>query len=307
MKVAVTSRSFSKNSILKRNLQEIHPDSYFNEKGINFNKNELIEFLKPADAAIIALEKIDHEVLQALPGLKIISKYGVGIDNIDFLALKDFKINWGYTPGTNRRGVAELTLQMMLVLLRQSYQSNLMLRNGVWSPQFGFNLTNKKIGILGLGHVGQDLVKLLYPFDCEISCHEIAPDFNFLKNHNVKSVSLQELFSMNDIVTIHIPLDEKNKLIVNESLLSLMSPQAILINTARGGIVDEASLLEKLQNKKIRAAGFDVFESEPFSNMELLTLPNFYSTPHIGGSSVESIEAMGMAAISGLLTAKPVL
>ena len=307
MKVAVTSRSFSKNSFLKEKLLAEYPDSYFNEKGLNFSKDELIAFLKPADAAIIALEKIDQTILKELPQLKTISKYGVGIDNIDFLALKEFNINWGYTSGTNRRGVAELALQMMMVLLRQSYQANLRMREGMWEPLFGNNLTHKKIGILGLGNVGKDLVKLLAPFDCDISCHEIAPDLDFIKDHKIKLLSLKNLFATNDIISIHIPFDKNNQKLVNNTLLSLMPNHSILINTARGGIVDEESLCDKLTTCQIKAAAFDVFAAEPYTNKKLLSLSNFYATPHIGGSSVESIQAMGLAAISGIATAKPVL
>ena len=259
MKVAVTSRSFSKNTFLKEKLLAKYPESYFNEKGQNFSSDELIDFLRPAQAAIIALEKIDQDILEALPQLKTMSKYGVS------------------------------------------------LRDGLWAPQFGHNLTNKKIGILGLGHVGKELVKLLGPFQCEISCTEIKPDDEFIKAHHLNLVPLEKLFSENDIVSVHIPLDKNNHLLINDRLLSLMPAHSILINTARGGLVDEDSLFEKLTHKKILAAGFDVFLKEPCSKTELLSLPHFYSTPHIGGSSIESIQAMGLAAIEGLSEAKLIL
>lgn len=306
MKVAVTSRSFSKNQILREKLLEKYPDSYFNEKGQNYNREELIEFLKPATAAIVGLEKVDHETLQALPQLKTISKYGVGLDNIDFSAMEKYSVHWSYTPGTNRLGVAELALQMMMVLIRRSYQANLFMREGSWSPQYGYNLSGKKIGILGLGHVGKELVKLLAPFECNISFHDIKPDLEFSKKHKLTLVTQEELFSGNDIVSIHIPLNKSNQLLINEKLLSLMPAHSILINTARGGLVDEKVLLEKLKGNKILAAGFDVFLKEPFTDLELLSMPNFYSTPHIGGSSVESVQAMGLAAINGLGCARPI-
>lgn len=306
MKVAVTSRSFSKNSYLREKLLEKYPKSYFNEKGQNYSQAELIEFLKPASAAIVGLEKIDQETLQALPNLKTISKYGVGLDNIEFESLKKFDVNWSYTSGTNRLGVAELALQMMMVLIRRSYQASLFMKSGSWNPQYGHNLSGKKIGILGLGHVGKELVKLLVPFECTISCHEIKPDLEFIKNHKIKNTSLEELFSTNDVVSIHIPLNKNNQLLINERLLSLLPTHSILINTARGGLVDEQILMEKLKTNKILAAGFDVFSKEPFTDPSLLSLPNFYATPHIGGSSVESVQAMGLAAINGLDSARPI-
>ena len=307
MKVAVTSRSFSKNQFLRNELLNQYPDSYFNDQGLYFNSEELIDFLKPAQAAIIGLEHISEVILSKTPQLKIISKYGVGLDNIQFSALRKYNVCLGYTPGTNRRGVAELALQMMMTLLRKSYQSNLAMRKGSWTPQFGKNLTHKKIGILGLGNIGKELVKLLAPFECQIYCHDIKPDIGFIKDHGLHYVELNELFIQSDIVTIHIPLNKNTQLLVNNELLSLLSSEAILINTSRGGIVDEQVLIEKLKNGTIQAAGFDVFMKEPYLNDELLLLDHFYSTPHIGGSSVESVQAMGMAAIDGLSRAIPII
>ncbi len=304
MKIAITSKSFSKNPVLREKLLSHFPNSYFNDDGKKFSEHELIEFLKDADAAIIALEKINDHILAQLPNLKIISKYGVGTDNINFDSLKKFKIKWSYQSGTNKRGVAELALQMMLTLLRKSYQSNINLKDGDWSPHFGNNLTGKKIGILGLGNIGKELVLLLKAFQCQISCTEINPDFNFIKEHNLKLVSLNELFTENQIVSIHIPKNAANTKIVDQSLLASMGKSSILINTARGGIVDEEVLFQKLKQNSSFSAGFDVFEEEPFLKTDILNLANFYCTPHIGGSSIEGILAMGEAAISGLFHAK---
>jgi phosphoglycerate dehydrogenase-like enzyme len=306
MKIAVTSKSFSKNTILRAQLLERFPDSYFNDEGVNFSVEALIEFLRPCDGAIIGLEPINDHILKNLPKLKVIGKYGVGLDKIDFSAMRTHDVSFGYTAGVNKRGVAELALQMMMVLIRKSYHANLQLRAGQWVPQFGNNLTHKKIGILGLGNVGQDLVKLLKPFECTIYCCDIKPDHEFIKKHDLKLVSLEEIFSLSDVVTIHIPFNKKNTKLVDERLLSLMQPHGILINTSRGGLVDEEALLQKLQSKKIQAAGFDVFLEEPCQKNALLNLENFYSTPHIGGSSVESVLAMGAAAINGLSHASKV-
>lgn len=306
MKIAVTSKSFSKNTFLRQKLLEIFPHTKFNDQGLSFKPDTLINFLKEADAAIIGLEKIDSQVLSQLPNLKIISKYGVGLDSINLSDLKKHGVKLGYTAGTNKRGVAELALQMMLVLIRQSYSANISMRAGNWTPFFGNNLTNKKVGILGLGHVGKELVHLLKPFNCEISCCEIAPDLNFISENKISLVSLNELFSKNDIVSIHIPLNEQNKFLINKEVISSMQPHSILINTARGSLVDEAALQESLVNHRIAAAGFDVFAEEPCPNQKLIGLHNFFSSPHIGGSSIESVQSMGLAAINGLSHASEV-
>lgn len=307
MKVAVTSKSFSKNLFLKEKLLETYPDSYFNDKGLSFNDDQLVEFLRPCDAAIVGLEKMTEKILSELPNLKIVSKYGVGLDNIFFDSLKKHNIRFGHTPGTNKRGVAELAHQMMLILIRKSFMANLCLRKGEWTPQFGNNLTNKKIGILGLGHVGKELVKLLAPYDCQITCCDIQPDLEFINQNRLSLVSIEELFTHNTVISIHVPLDESTQNLISSKLFGLMPAHSILINTSRGGIVDEAVLFDKLKNSKIAAAGFDVFSEEPCLNQELLTLNNFYATPHIGGSSLESVQAMGLAAISGLDNAQLIL
>ncbi len=303
MKIAVTSKSFSKNSYLREKLIEIYPDSILNDEGVSFQPTTLVQFLKNADAAIIGLEKIDSNILSQLPNLKIISKYGVGLDNLTLPSLKEYNVKLGYTAGTNKQGVAELALQMMLILIRQSYTANLKLREGIWKPYFGNNLASKKVGILGLGNVGKELVHLLKPFNCEISCCELNPDQVFITQNKLRLVSIKELFATNDIVSIHIPLNDENKFLIDRNILNLMSAHSILINTSRGSIVDEVVLQELLENEKLAAAGFDVFAEEPINNSKLINLPNFFSTPHVGGSSIESVRAMGLAAINGLSSA----
>lgn len=300
LRVAVTSKSFSKNPILRERVLEIYPNAKFNDQGVNFDESSLIEFLTGCDRAIIALDKINRRVLEALPSLRAISKFGVGIDNIDFIALKERNILFGYRGGVNRRSVAELALQMMLVLIRKSFQSNCALRRGEWSPQFGNNLSGKVVGILGLGNIGKELVTLLQPFDCKILVNDIRVDKQFCQEKGLVAVELDELFSSSDIISIHVPLNNTTKGMVNRRLLDLIKPEGVLINTARGGIVDEESLYSLLKSNRIGAAGFDVFAREPLANSQLALLDNFFCTPHIGGSSKESILAMGFAAIEGL-------
>jgi len=304
IRVAVTSKSFSKNQLLRSRLLERYPNAKFNDSGLKFDDSSLIEFLSGCDRAIIALDKINNKVLSALPNLKIISKFGVGVDNINFQALKEKNILFGYRGGVNRRGVAELALQMMLVLIRKSFQSNCALRRGEWSPQVGNNLSEKTVGILGLGNVGKELVALLQPFNCKIIFNDIVMDPQFCEERGLVSVGLEDLFAKSDVVSIHVPLNSTTSGMVNKRLLELMKAGGILINTARGGLVDEDCLYPLLKNNRLGAAGFDVFATEPLVNKDLALLDNFFSTPHIGGSSQESILAMGLAAIEGLSVTK---
>ena len=164
----------------------------------------------------------------------------------------------------------------------------------------GSQLTRKKFGIIGCGQVGKDLVKLLQPFNCEILVNDIIEYTDFYKQYGVKAMPLEELLSYSDIVSLHVPLDNSTLEMLSKDRLLLMKPTSILINLARGGLVDEIFLTKILTENKIAGAAFDVFLSEPPLNQNLLELTNFISTPHIGGSSKEAVLAMGSAAIKGL-------
>ena len=157
-----------------------------------------------------------------------------------------------------------------------------------------------QVGIIGCGHVGKDLIKLLQPFECEIFVNDILDYPEFFKEYRITTLSLDDLLSVSDIVSIHVPLNDSTKNLINAERLLLMKPTAVLINTARGGLVDEYALRTALVSSALAAAAFDVFSIEPPEDDKLLRLDNFISTPHIGGSSIEAIIAMGQSAIDGL-------
>jgi D-3-phosphoglycerate dehydrogenase len=165
----------------------------------------------------------------------------------------------------------------------------------------GRQITGKKVGIIGLGHIGKDLAQLLAVFDCQVLAHDLLDFPEFYAAHpHVHPVGLEELLRGSDIVTLHLPLDESTKNILTAERLALLQSSAILINAARGGLLDEAALKEMLKSERLAGAAFDVFAVEPPTDRELLELPNFLVTPHIGGSAEEAVLAMGRAAIEGL-------
>jgi len=188
----------------------------------------------------------------------------------------------------------------MIGLLRKIPEGNNEVTAGVWRQHIGRTLTGKTIGIIGFGNIGKDLAKLLVAFECNIYAYDLLEDENFKGLKNIHYVDLDQLLSESDVVSLHLPLDSSTRNILNSGKLNLMKQESILINTARGGLVDEQVLYEKLIEGRIAGAAFDVFEYEPPSNSRLLDLNNFIATPHIGGSSQESILQMGRAAISGL-------
>tara|TARA_B110000003_G_C16597744_1_gene514377 strand:+ start:183 stop:1025 length:843 start_codon:yes stop_codon:yes gene_type:complete len=272
----------------------------FNDDGLNLEGDSLVNFLKDAEKAITALEVINEQILSQLPKLKVIGKYGVGLDMLNLNAMRKFGVNLGWTGGVNKRSVSELVISLAISLLRMVPSANKDVLAGNWKMHVGTLLTGKTIGIVGCGNIGKDLIELLQNFHCEIIVNDIKNYNNFYKKFNIKAVNLDNLLMNSDIVTLHVPLDDSTSNILNESKLKMMKSSAILINTARGGLVDENALKESLKKKHIAAAAFDVLLNEPPTDYELICLDNFFVTPHIGGSANESILAMGIAAIEGL-------
>ena len=303
MRIAVTSRSFSRHPILRQELCDRHPgaEMAFNDTGRTLAGADLLTFLGGHDSAIVSLEQINGTVLDAVPELRVIAKFGVGCDNLDLAAMAARSVRLGWTGGVNKRSVAELVIAFAIALLRRIPDVAFALRGGRWdSSGGGRQLTGRTVGLVGCGHVGKDVVRLLAPFDCQLLVHDIRAMPDFFRAQGIEAVTLEELLTRAEIVTLHVPLSDSTANLINARRLALMRKESILINTARGGIVDEAALQASLRAGLIAGAGFDVFATEPPEDPGLLSLPNFLATPHIGGSSEEAVLAMGRAAIDGL-------
>ena len=298
--IAVASRSFSKHPVLRAELLARYSNVKFNDEGLSLNGESLIEFARGCRKMITALERIDETILSALPELEVISKYGVGTDMLDKQALIRHGIRLGWTGGVNKRSVAELAIAFMISVLRQIPQANLEVRAGNWQNRRGKQLSDSVVGIIGCGHIGKDLTRLLRAFGSMVLAHDIRDYSDFYREYDVEAVDLETLLQRADVVTLHVPLDHSTRNILNAERLAMMKPGAVLINTARGGLVDEGALKQLLKDGHLAGAAFDVFATEPPEDLELLQLPNFLATPHIGGSSEEAVLAMGRAAIRGL-------
>ena len=302
--VVVASRSFSMHPILREEVLNRYPDAKFNDDGLTLKGDTLVQFLRGHDKAITALETIDESILSQLPDLNTIGKYGVGLDMIDLHAMKKFGVKLGWTGGVNKRSVSELVISFAIALLHRTVFANAEVRKGRWYQVKGRQLSDCTVGIIGCGHVGKDLVKLLQPFNCKILANDVLDFKDFYKKYGVTSVGLEELIRKSDIVTLHLPLDKSTQNILDSDKLSLLKNDAVLINLARGGLIDEVALKELLNNNKIAGAALDVFEIEPPVDPSFATMDNVLITPHIGGSTEEAILAMGMAAIEGLENSK---
>jgi phosphoglycerate dehydrogenase-like enzyme len=286
--------------VLRAELLARYAQVTFNDAGLQLAGDSLVEFLSGHDKAITALEMIDDYVLSRLPELQVIGKYGVGLDMIDLNAMRRHGKHLGWTCGVNRRSVSEMVISFAVAMLRHIPAAHREVLSGTWRQHVGGLLSGRTVGIIGCGFIGKDLVELLQPWNCTLLANDIIDFPDFYVHYGVTPVGLEELLQRSDVVTLHVPLDESTRNMISPARLALMKPCAILINAARGGLVDEAALKEMLVTKRLAAAAFDVFAVEPPQDQELLALPNFLVSPHIGGSAEEATLAMGRAAISGL-------
>ncbi len=304
-RVAVCSRSFSQDPVLRNELLGRYQHVTFNETNRTLVGDELISFLRGHEKAIVALEVMNEKILAGVPDLKVIGKYGVGMDKIDFEALARRGIVFGWTGGVNKRSVAELTISFALSCLRGVFYSGLGVRHGKWEVFKGREFGAATIGLIGCGHVGKEVARLSRAFGTRVLAYDILDFSQFYAETGVIPASFAQVLSESDVISLHVPLTSQTRGMLGSGQFSQMKPSAFLVNTARGGIVDELALVEALRSGKLAGAAFDVFAEEPPQNSALLELPNFWATPHIGGSSRQAILAMGRAAIDGLDQYRP--
>jgi D-3-phosphoglycerate dehydrogenase len=283
IKVLISSKSFGKTGsegigILKNAGLEL----VINTTGKKLNEDE---FLKMADGVV---------------GIIAGTGYGVGMDNVDLDTAYKKGVLVYNTPDAPTDAVAELTLSLILNLLRKISVSDNNIRKNTWKPALGNLLSDKTVGILGLGKIGKKVVQLLEPFNVEFLAYELKPDKSFTSKYKIKVVSLEEVLSNSDIITIHLPSTKETKHIIDSDAFSKMKQNTILINTARGDLIEEEALYESLKNKKIAGAGLDVFENEPYSG-KLKELDNTILTPHIGSSTVETRKTMDVESVNNLI------
>jgi phosphoglycerate dehydrogenase-like enzyme len=300
IKIAVTPPAFCKSDLHREELSRLFPATQFNEKDRYLSEAELIEFLQDAEGAIIGRDPVNETVLKSLPGLKIIAKYGVGLDNIDQSAMARHQVKFGWTAGVNSLSVAELTLCFMIGLCHNTFSKGFALKQNQWQKDGGFQLTGKTVGVIGCGHVGSEVVRLLAPFKCRILVRDILDKKQFCQQHDAVTASLDAVIEQSDILTLHVPLTDATNNLIDSTVLRRMKPRAFLINTSRGEVVDQPALKVALMKGTIFGAALDVFAQEPPSDSEFLFLPNLMVTPHLGGNTLEAVASMGRSAIEHL-------
>lgn len=301
-KVLITPRSFEKiKDKVKKIFEEENIEVVINPYGRVLSEEEMGELIGDMDGVIVGVDPITSTVLEKANRLKVISKYGVGVDNIDLHGAKEKNIVVTNTPSANSNAVAELTVGLIINVLRKINISDRRTREGNWDRFVGRELTGKTLGVIGTGSIGRRVIKLLKGFDLKVLCYDKYPDYSWALSEGVSYVSLVELLKNSDVISIHIPLTEETYHLISEKELRMMKKDVVIINTSRGGIIDENALYKFLKAGEIFGAGLDVFEKEPPKNSPLLELDNVVVTSHIGAHTEESILNMAQIAVENLI------
>ncbi len=272
-------------------------------------QEELVEKVKGVDALLCLLtDRIDGDLMDAAgPQLKIISNYAVGFDNVDIKAASDRQIPVCNTPSDEvNEAVAEHTWALILSIARRIVEADEATRRGGykgWEPDIfiGTNLIGKTLGIIGLGRIGTMVARRAKGYNMTVLYNKHEPDPEAEKELGIKFAPLDELLAKSDFVSLHVPLTEETRHMINKETLAKMKKRSFLVNTARGQVVDERDLIEALKSGHLGGAALDVYDNEPNIDPEFLGMPNTITTPHIASATLEAREKMGQQAVSTIL------
>jgi len=302
-RLLVTPTSYGKNdSRLKTELEAQVGEVIYNPTGKPLSSDEIVELLPGIDGYIAGLDGIDAKAIKMADHLKVIARYGVGVDNVDLNAAREKGIVVTNTPGANSVSVAELALGLMLALARQIPEAVEAVHQGKWPRYAGISLEGKTIGLLGLGAIGKQLARRLAGFDCKIVAFDPFADAIFAKEYQVELASLDHVIEQADFVSLHLPLSAETRGMVDETFLNKMKKGSFLINTSRGEVIKEEALLQALQSGQLKGAGLDAFAVEPPEpGNPLLTMPQVIATPHLGAQTDGATSNMGWLAMKDCL------
>ena len=261
---------------------------------------ELLALSADVAGAIVSTDPFTREVLRDSPHLRVIARVGVGIDSIDVDAATELGVAITTTPGANEETVADHTIAMMLGLLRRIPRNDAGVREGQWNrtgPHTPRQLTGSTVGLIGYGHIGRLVAQRLAGFDVEL----LVSDPALGRSESPRSVELVELLARSDVVSLHTPLTPATRNLIDQAALQSMRPHAVLVNTARGGVVDENALIHALNEGVIAGAALDVFETEPPVASPLFAMPNVVVSPHVAGISTTSIDVMMRRATASVI------
>jgi D-3-phosphoglycerate dehydrogenase len=302
-KVLVTARSFRKmQGDHWRVLQDAGYEIITPEQDQPLKEAEMISLIGYVDAVLVGNDAVTEHVIAAAPHLKVVSKHGVGVDNVDVPAATRAGVIVTNTPGANQVAVAEMAVALIMALTRKTAYHDIVVKSGGWSRIIGTELAGKTVGLVGLGRIGKEVVLRLKGFQVKFLAYDVYQDNTFAAENGVRFVTLDELLSESDIVTLHAVLTSDTQGFIGEKELRRMKPGAFLVNTARGGLVDEQALYQALSENRLAGAGLDVFAEEPPKNSPLLQLGDkVLLTPHLGAQTTETVLRMGQMAAENIV------
>lgn len=302
--VAVCPRTLSEHPPFADALADAGFTARWNRSGARLRGDDLRAFLDGASHAVVGVEELDAAWLPSL-GLRVVAKYGVGLDTLDLPALDAAGVQVGWTPGVNRRAAAELTLGLMLAALRHVGEGDRRVRDGAvaggWRPPPGRDLAGACVGVIGGGHVGLEVTRLLRAFGARVQVHDRRDRRPELGPLGAEQVPLDALLATSEVLTLHVPLDASTRGLLDGAALQRLPRSAVLVNVARGALVDEAALLDALETGHLGAAALDVRAAEPAAADALALHPRVLTTPHVGGGTHGAVAAMAGAALHNLL------
>jgi len=266
-----------------------------NPIGRKIKESELADLIGEYTVLIAGTEPITAKVMDRAPNLRLISRVGVGLDNVDLIAAHQRGILVSYTAEAPAPAVAELTIGLMLSLLRLIPHADHNMKNGVWHRSMGRRLAEMTVGILGVGRIGKRVIRLLHGFGSGVLANDLFPDQEFGGEHKIRWAGKDVIYREADIITLHLPLTRLTKRLITRRELDVMKADVLLVNTSRGNMIDEHDLAEALRNNRVGGAAIDTFEQEPYSG-ELATLDRCVLTCHMGSMSIDCRARMELEA-----------
>lgn len=302
MKVLVTPRSFGKTDpTLFDRLHAAGIEYSRNDTGGILDAAAMKARLADCEGLIVGVDPVSAEVLEAAPKLRAVAKYGVGLDNIDLAACEARGIRVSRTLGAPTEAVADYTLALMLAVARKVPLIDARCRHKDWSKITGTDLFGATLGIIGLGSIGKAVVRRARGFSMKVLAHDLYWDDAYAAENGIERADVERICREADFISLHTVLDDSTRHMINAERLAMMKPTAILINTARGGLIDGAALLAALKEGRIYGAGLDVFEEEPPAEEGWYTLDNLVMGSHCSSSTPGSSNTMGRMAVDNLL------
>ena len=304
MKILITPTSFLKpeNAQARETIEAYADEIVYNPQQRPLSPEEIIPLLDGVDGYIAGIDYITADVIRQAPeSLKVISRYGAGVDRVDIGVAKEKGIVVTNTPGTNATAVCELAFGLMLSLARSIPRLDGAVKSGEWPRASGIELKGRALGVIGFGAIGRKLAVRAKAFEMDVAAYDPYFGAAFAEAAGVRQCSLEDIIAQSDFISLHVPLNEETRHLIDEKRIARMKDGTFIINTARGGLIDETAAARAIRSGKLGGLGLDAYEVEPVTDSPLMGLSQVVMTPHTGAHTAEAVAAMGMLSVRNLI------